>query len=454
MDTDAISARAAPPLAATSVLGLKAQDTTKRDRVSLDHSFSNLKSRWVQRANTMVYWQDASVRQLAFENRNTAVDRVRDNQYRAKIIGLGSQFESNFAVMNTAHRLVYGLDASRSRYEGLRDGVVPPVGETFPTKAFPDTDYTLLGGFVQDEIAMANTRFLLTPGVRFDHYKLDPKATATFPGAPMASSGQAISPRVGAVFRLLPDGNIANLFAQYARGFRAPTPDQVNKGFVNSVANYRSIANPNLTAETSDTVEAGVRGVGEAGRYSVSAFHGEYMNFIFQQQVSGNFTIANPATFQFVNLNAAKIRGAEARGEFRVTRALTALAGIAYARGDQNANGMKTPLDTIDPLRGIVGARYAEGAFSGGLNWTLMRAKESDRLSSTDFFKSPGFGLFDLTMAYTVNKNVAFSAGFFNIFDNKYYLWADVRGLNDTDRFKEAFTQPGRNFQASVRLQY
>ncbi len=32
-----------------------------------------------------------------------------------------------------------------SRQEGMRDGTVPPAGEAFPTRAFPNTDFTLAG---------------------------------------------------------------------------------------------------------------------------------------------------------------------------------------------------------------------------------------------------------------------------------------------------------------------
>jgi hemoglobin/transferrin/lactoferrin receptor protein len=454
VDTDALSARTAPPLGAASVLDLKARDTITRDRVSLDHSYTDPSGRWYQRASWMAYWQDATVRQLAFEDRNTAADRVRDNRYRVAIYGVSGQAESSFAAIGAAHRLIYGIDANRSRYTGLRDGTVPPAGETFPTKPFPDTDYTLLGAFVQDELAFADARLLLTLGVRFDYYKLEPETSPLYVGAVAGSSDHAISPRLGAVWRLVPETNAANLFAQYARGFRAPTPDQVNNGFVNTVANYRSIANPDLKPESSDTFEAGMRGAGTAGRYSVSAFYGRYRDFIFQRQVAGNFTIANPAVFQFVNLGEVAIRGAEARAEYRVTRAWTALAGLAYARGDQDLNGTETPLDTIDPLKGVLGVRYAAERWGGALNWTLVRAKESARVSNPAFFKSPGFGVLDLSAYWVVNRHLAFTAGLFNAFNKKYYLWADVRGSNDSERFKEAFTQPGRSLSASARVQF
>jgi hemoglobin/transferrin/lactoferrin receptor protein len=40
----------------------------------------------------------------------------------------------------------------------VRDGTVPPAGETFPTRAFPTTDYTLAGAYAQDEIVRRAAR--------------------------------------------------------------------------------------------------------------------------------------------------------------------------------------------------------------------------------------------------------------------------------------------------------
>src|SRR5262249_18709656 len=153
-------------------------------------------------------------------------------------------------------RLTYGLDVSRSHTENLRDGVTPPLGETFPTKAFPDTDYTLGGVFAQDEIALASGTFFVIPALRYDTFKLDADASPLYPGTPVSLSDSALSPKLS--LQWLPVEGL-NLYAYAARGFRAPTPDQVNNGFVNAVVNYRSIGNPDLKPETSRTIEAGAK---------------------------------------------------------------------------------------------------------------------------------------------------------------------------------------------------
>lgn len=457
IDTDGITARAAPLLGATSVLGLLAYDRITRERVSLDHQWTNAAATWFQRAHWSLYYQDSTQRQLAFEDRNTAVDRVRDTRYRQSILGAQLQLESNFRALGGEHRLSWGADLSSSRYAGLRDGLVPPAGETFPQKPFPDTDYRLFGAYAQDEIVWG--RWSLIPGLRLDGYKLVPEPSALFPsGAPAGQSDAAFSPKLGALYRLAP---AANLFAQYAHGFRAPTSDQVNNGFTNLVSGYRSIGNPNLKPERSNTVEAGVRGAGGAGstlRYSLSIFDGRYKDFISQQQISGVFgNPANPAIFQFVNFSRVRIHGAEARGEWGLPHGWTASGAIAYAKGDSTSTaGVTTALDTVDPLKTVLGLRYdAPGkAWGANLRGTLLKAKEADRVSAATLFRSPSAAVLDLTAYWNLGRHATLSAGIFNLTDRKYWIWADVRGLLASSNVRDAFTQPGRNTSISLKLQF
>ena len=113
------------------------------------------------------------------------------------------------------------------------------------------------------------------------------------------------------------------VFLNYADGFKAPAPSQVNNAFVNPIQNYLSIPNPNLKPETSETVEGGVRLSGPAfggGRWNVglTGFSGRYRNFIDQVQVSGSFTPTDPGVFQVINIGQVKLAGAELQGRIEL----------------------------------------------------------------------------------------------------------------------------------------
>jgi hemoglobin/transferrin/lactoferrin receptor protein len=448
-NTEVYSARAVPPLTSTSTLDLDTRDQIDRNRVSLEHRFNDLNAQWVQRAETRVYWQDAKVSQFATEDRNTAADRTRDNSYSTKVAGFSTLLESNLTGFLN-QRLTYGVDWSKAEITGVRDGTVAPFGETFPTKPFPDTTYTLGGAFVQSEIEAG--KFSIIPGLRFDHYHLSPSSDGYVGGTAVALSGQAVTPRLGVVWQLAPS---FAPFGQLAKGFRAPTPDQVNNGFTNLASGYTSIGNANLKAENADSIEIGFRGKIESVRYSVAAFDNRYKDFISQQAVSGAGTPANPTVFQYINLANAHIHGVEARAEWQMGTLWKANVGIAYSKGESEVNGLKTPLDTIQPLKAVFGVRYDDVLWGARANLAYSEGKDASQISTTTAqFAPSSYSVLDLGVYWKPVRNLTINANLNNVFDTKYWRWSDVSGLAASSTVKDAYTAPGRNVQVSARYDF
>lgn len=460
VDWTVLSAIAKPPLASTSVLGLTAFDRLKRDRVSLDHRFDGGQG-LIEAAQTTLYWQRSKTRQFSAEDRNTAADRTRDATFDNRVFGAGVELHSRFETGAFKHDVVWGGDASITRQQGTRDGTVPPAGETFPGKAFPTTDFTLGGLYVQDEITAGPVT--IYPAVRFDYYKLDPKADPLFTTAASGQSDTHLSPKIGVVWDAT---DLVTLFANVAAGFKAPSPSQVNTGFANLVSNYKSISNPDLKPETSRTLEAGFRLHRDRWRVAVTGFTGEYDDFIEQVQVSGNFTAANPAVYQYVNLSGVKISGAEAKGSFDLGSGFTAKTAVSYARGSSRTNGVNTPLASIDPVKvtGGVNYRAPSGRFGGELSVIHSDRKSAGRAgvtcagtggsSANNCFMPPSFTVADLTAWWAATEAVTVRAGVFNLTDEKYWWWSDMRGLADNSTVKDAYSQPGRNYSVSLALKF
>jgi len=454
------------PAPVWTVDALTARDTAERARLSLDWTYEGTTGDGIEYAHLAAYWQDAEDRQFALEERTPlgatpAPDRERRNTFENRVYGAAGEVRTGFDLGGMQHRIAIGGDVSWTRQEGLRDGTVPPRGEVFPTRAFPVTDFTLGGLFIADEIALADGAVTLFPALRFDFYDLDPTddpLLPTFAGSEQSDS--RLSPKLGATVKLT---DTVILFGNYAQGFLAPTPSQVNNFFENLASGYTSIPNPDLAPETSESWEVGARYVGDIFSLQVTGFRGDYDNFISQQVVSGSFTPQDPAIFQFVNFNAVAIEGVEARAEMTLDSGWNARLAFAYADGDVvNPGGARVPLDTIDPFNLVAGLGYRDPAsrFGGELIVTHNARKEAGEVEraadGSELFVRPAAStVVDLTAFVAVTDRLKLRAGLFNLTDERYALWSDVRGLRSEDAgILDAFTRPGRNVSLAASYRF
>jgi hemoglobin/transferrin/lactoferrin receptor protein len=465
-----------PGLAGT-VDRLEGFDTGERKRVSLDWSWEG--EGVIDFARVALYWQDGEDNQYTEEDRTPAADRTRLNTFENRVIGASADARADFSTGAITHRLVFGGDVSKTRQRGLRGGTVPPAGETFPTRAFPTTDFTRGGLFVGDEIGIADGRLLLYPALRFDFYDLSPRKDALLPAfAGAQQDGSRVSPKFGAVWKLTDE---VRLFANYATGFKAPEPSQVNQFFENLTSpfsSYRTIPNPDLGPERSESFEGGIRFGNDAVSLDMTAFTSRYKDFISQEQVGGTGSLANPIIFQFINLDRVRVKGAEARFEGRASSGLYTTLALSYATGTVIGQGQeRVPLTSIDPLKLVAGVGYRapDGRFGGQLVMTHSARKEASRTVGVDTAGNPtticsgatcyrpdGFTILDATAFVRIVDGLTLRAGVFNILDKKYSWWSDVRGVtmggtaaNPTLPVSaDAYTQPGRNASVSLSFRF
>ncbi|QTC86678.1 TonB-dependent hemoglobin/transferrin/lactoferrin family receptor [Brevundimonas pondensis] len=462
MDGEALSSYSA------SVIGLTAHDETQRDRVSLDWRFNDVFG--LDDGSISAYWQDATTRQFTYEDRTPAVDRTRDVTFDNNVWGLAAQGSKTFGGPSVKHRVTIGGDWSRTSQEGIRGGTVPPMGEVFPVRPFPKTEYDLAGLFVQDEIELMGGRLSIIPALRYDWYELTPKPDALYPVTAEGQSDSHLSPKVGVIFWA--DDHFG-VFANYAQGFKAPSPMQVNNFFDNPLFGYESIPNPDLTPETSESIEGGFRfrnldAFGGNLSLSTTAFHTDYDDFINQIVVRGTGVPgSDPLIYQYVNLSKVKIWGLEARGDIRWDNGVSTIVAASFADGEQETDGERGALTSIDPIKVVAGLNYAapSGVWGGGATVTWSDDKSNHDCGGGLCWPGEAFAILDLTAFWNVTEKATLRAGVFNVFDEKYAWWSDVRGLsmraNPADignplppASLDAFTQPGRNFGVSLNVRY
>lgn len=462
IETEVLSGRAPVPSAPTSVIDLDASDRVARTRLSLDWTLTS--AGLLEEAFLVGYWQQGRDRQFTAEDRLSAPDRTRLNSFDTRIGGVAGHARLAFGTGGLAHRLVFGGEYVATRQEGLRDGTVPTPPETYPTRAFPPTDFRLAGIYLSDEIRLFGERLILFPGLRFDHYRLTPEPdAATPPGTVAGTRGSALSPKLGATLRLA--GGLS-LVGSYAAGFRAPAPSQVNQFFENltsPVFSYTSVPNPDLGPERSAALEGGLRFGDDRVSGQVTAFAARYRDFISQEIVRGTGSPRDPIVFQFVNLERVRIHGLEGRASVELGRGFRWNGAFAWAKGRVIApDGTATPLLTIDPLEFVTGLGWRApdrrlGAELVGTWVAAKEAREARGLCTPQCLLSDERATLDLLAFWRVADRLTLRLGAFNLTNAAYVEWSSIRGLADTPAnraVRDAFTSPPRSVTVSVAASF
>ena len=455
---NALTGRTAPTgttPASTAVLDLQGEDHTERQRLSLTHRFDDLNGMWAQRGDTQLTLQRAGIQQFSAEDRYSAADRTRRGAYEEQQLALSTHWQSQLGG-DWPQRLSYGLDTSVSDITALRDGTPnptspPPYGETFPVKPFPDTRYTLLGAFVQSELQLGALAF--TPALRFDRYALKP-STEGYTSSVVALKDQAVTPRLGAVWRV---HSAFVPYAQWSQGFRAPTPTQVNSSFSNVAAGYISVGNAELKAEHANSRELGLRGQAGAWRWQLAAFDNRYRDFISQETVGGSGTSADPTVFQSINLARARITGMELRASWQPHADWQLQLAHAQQRGRSERNGSSTPLDSVDPARTALGLRWqAQPALELRADLTHRQAKDREDIATnaSTAFTPAASTVLDLGLRWQPAAQWTAVLRLNNATDQTYWHWADVRGLLATSAVLDSYAATGRSWQATLRRDF
>jgi hemoglobin/transferrin/lactoferrin receptor protein len=410
----------------------------------------------------MLYLQDASVTQKSYQE--SAVGggrpypwRSRTNTYSQNTKGLNTSFESNTtAILN--QRLTYGLDWSSADISSQ----INAAGNGTSITPAPSSKYDLGGAFFQSEMEIGD--LTLIPAIRYDSYSIQPQT-----GLTTSNSGSAVSPALGAVWNW---ASAFRPFINWGRAFGAPTPDQALAAHANSGpgSNYRVIANPNLKPQIGNGFELGSRGRVGSWRYQVSAYANRYDDFITQVTTQGSLlSPIHPAILQYQNLNSVSIRGWDVRTDWAFAERWQANAAMAYSNGQQTQDGVTAPLNTIQPLRAVLGMRYDAiqwGAFAN-LIWNQGKAASNVNFNSNtggtaNQFLNPASTILNLTAYWKPIKQVTLNFNLNNAFNSTYWNWAGVQGsvttvsspMYNAAAAQQAATAAPRNAQISLRYDF
>ncbi|MDP2141733.1 MAG: TonB-dependent hemoglobin/transferrin/lactoferrin family receptor [Gammaproteobacteria bacterium] len=470
-----------------SVKRSEGSDETNRLRSSLAHTWT-LDVAFADTMETQLHWQRTDAEQYseqlltsyAFVNRanpasfsGTPAERFSDFEFNQETSNAGILLSKTLDTGSAQHAMIYGFKVDRTETERPRHrcdtqistGAVscnipsypmaPP--EVFPNKTFPDTTTTRAGLYWQDEVTLGASGFTVIPGVRYEHYEMNPHKDALLNGGGDISNfggfdvvdveEEQVSLNLGVIYDL---NDTTSFFAQYAEGYRPPNFDESNQAFVNLGHGYATVPNPDLEPEFSRGIEAGIRANFARTSLSLAVYDNAYDNFIESQTIG---TVNGISLFQDTNIGEARIYGTEATGLWRATDNWQLRTSIAWSRGkDENAN---RPLNSVDPLTGVFSARYDDSSGRWGVETLLTLVDEQDRVSAPDRVTGESYSLVDLIGSYQLTEGASVRVGIFNLFDEKYARWGSIKGLAATDANNIAKAQaPGTNFRVGVNYEF
>ena len=468
----------------------------ERTMVSINYEYDNAESdnffdytkvgAYIQNA----YSEDDSVlRKKATSGRSVVPEHTVTNDYDLKddSIGANLQFRNDLTKSSTNHRLTYGVDYSktsnsRSRIKILSDG---QTGTT-NVKDSPDSDTTLLGIYLQDEISFDKSKWELIPGLRFDYYKMDSEVDSTYLQSsksenPVDQDKQILNPSLALLYKS--NKNIT-FYGKYNQGFRAPQYSEINTTFGNLAHGYYIVNNPSLKSETSNNFEVGVNGNYDRLNFSLNGFWSNFKDRIDgYEAVSTTSSLydkgddglvqsssCNPrggvyfaegrtcddiTVYQFVNKDKAEVYGLELNANYNFNNepnGFSLINSLAYTLGNDTSTSTYTPLTSIEPFKAITGIKYDSKNNKWGTELIATYTGVAKTSSSNTNFVPDASTIFDLISYYDVNDRLSFDLGIYNIFDKRYYKYATVKNERSTAADLERFSEPGANVKVGFKF--
>ena len=462
-------------------------DQTERDRIGLEYTLER-DSGLFDDLQILFNVQDTDASQRTIQNRTSfsfvnprnprsfgGATAVRDTMFEfdQETTALNVNLRKSLSSGSLTHSFAYGFNFDETDTERPRDrfdrnvatGTVSreisafPMApaEVFPNKSFPDTTTKRWGIYLQDEIQISDSGLTIIPGVRYDRYDMEANADALLDGTNLVAGfgypvedfdDGEVSLSLGALYDI---DDTYSLFGQYAEGYRAPNFNEANQAFVNLGFAYAVLPNPEIDAESSDSVELGIRADYENAFLSLSVFSNNYEDFI-----SSNFIgqEGGLSLYQNQNIQDVEIQGAELLSYFYLNNEWRVRASVAYARGDNETDDV--PIDTVDPLTLVAGLRYdnANGNWGGELLVTAVDKK--DRVSSDSVVQPANYTIVDLIADWELGDSLSLRLGVFNLFDEEYAHWQNIQGLNavsSADTIANAY-QPGMNIRLGFTVEF
>lgn len=407
-------------------------------------------------------------------------DRISGRSFNQDFQQFTLDLVKTFDLAGQAHELTYG-------YEWLDKDFVN-IQARLSNSKLNDLGWQLrnIGGLIPKAESTSHTLYALDTfnisadtefrlGMRYDDISYDAKADDNF-ADPIQQLGKidfsAFTWTLG-IEQQLTD-NMA-LEAGVSTGFRTPTIEEL---YITSGTSEDWTRAPNKDLDPEYATNFDIAVLGEVGalHYRVGVFYSDYKDFINNIRVE-RIVPETGAADKNGYLTPTNASGVEMKGvelELDLDLAELVLPGLrttfelAYTDGEED-NGV--PVYSVQPLNAVWSLGY------NGDNWGVATyANYSKGKDNEDSYKLAKDGtkiyplylsntatIIDVIAHYHLSEHVVVRAGVKNLTDKEYFLWDNVRFVDQADLRPgigvkgngiKRYSEPGRNFEVSVNVTF
>lgn len=394
-------------------------------------------------------------------------------------------FNTDFKVSLSNNRdLSYGLEFTHNDVKSNAYGeelivnnntIIGISGHTDVQSRYPDggSKYTTAAGYLNYRQDI-NKQMTLNSGGRFTYTKLKAsfidQTYISLPETELELDNSSFTANLGLTYR---PTDLTRFNAVVSSGFRSPNIDDIGK--IREKGGLLTVPNINLKPEYAYNGELGLTKYlgNKKHQIAINGYYTLLNNYIYRSDFVVKNDTSTPddntviydgdevSTIANLNGDTAYIYGGTIDVSLTPITHFTLRGNLTYTKGKANDTGNNLP--SIAPLFSSASILYHKHKFNSGLHWSYSAKKNADEysqggednLNQSPFIDpnpnidgdeyyagSPSWNIFNTHFGYQVTDALKLQLGLDNIFDVHY------------KEFASGISSPGRNFKASMHLNF
>lgn len=402
-------------------------------------------------------WDDSNIYSVAYNIKNigdtyksvniqyfhSEVDHPMSNKYRmaSNMMDMTSHLSTSMDglklknnLLLNGHNVTVGLDASKRNWDGRYYNTTTKVAH-FTPKSIDNVDTTNMAAFVSVKNSYKNVD--VNFGARYD-------ATQITHATLHSNDYSSLNANLMATLKMSKSDKIFLALGQASR-----VPDARELYFINSMG--KQVGTDTLNQTINQEIDLGYEKNSDSFRFKIKAFYSMLQDYIYIKK--GAMTNA------FSNIDAT-IYGSELSASYFATDDISLDLGASYKVG-QKSEALPTQTDTdladIAPLRGNLALNYEYA--NNSLATLEVQASDTwiDIDSDNGEQELAAWTILNFKMKHALNKQLDFTFGVNNIFDETYAqsnTYADLTLITSSSTDVMLMNEPGRYVYTNIDFKF